>query len=92
MYEDFVQEHLIVSPNKNGEVLTSGGSDIIRQEEQGSNCNIVFESNSTASKSTRTTGGLALQSSIGSILFMLHTTYIYFYVRIPLLLLMNPSA
>ena len=61
LYEDFVQEHLIVSPNKNGEVLTSGGSDIIRQEEQGSNCNIVFESNSTASKSTRTTGGLALQ-------------------------------
>jgi len=42
LYEDFVQEHLIVSPNKNGEVLTAGGSDVIRQEEQGSTIAISY--------------------------------------------------
>ena len=37
------------------------GLSLSDRKNTGSNCNIVFESNSTALKSTRTTGGLALQ-------------------------------
>jgi hypothetical protein len=91
LYEDFVQKHLIVSPDKNGEV-TAGGSVIviIRQEEQGSNCNIVFACNSTASKSTRTTGGLALQLA-ATYLCYIQLIFIFMCAS-PLLLLMHPSA